>query len=237
MPTDIITRLQQQLAAAADPEFQTRQQHYSKEKIDSLGVKTGTVRAIAKAFEPEIKALPLEECLNHCTQLLAHGIAEYRCAALQWAFARRKELKTNHYALLEEWLRDHVHNWADCDQLCCEVFVDFMMRHPSFFQNVLTWAQSQNRWERRAAAVILIKELRKKGDTLPLLFQVAEILLPDPDDLVQKGYGWALKEATETHLDRTLPWIMSHKAQMPRTALRYAIEKLPEPQRQAALSR
>lgn len=236
MPTDIISRLHQQILAAADPEFQAQQQHYSKDKIESFGVKTGAVRAIAKTFEQEIKALPLDQCLDLCTELLSHRLVEYRCVALTWAYARRRELRPPHYACLEGWLRDHVHNWADCDQLCCEVFVDFMMRYPQHFQNVLTWARSQNRWERRAAAVILIKELRKKGDTLPLLFQVAEILLHDSEDLVQKGYGWALKEATETHLDHTLPWIMAHRATMPRTALRYATEKLPSSLRQAALA-
>lgn len=236
MSADIISRLHQQLSAAADPEFQTRQQHYSKDKIDSLGVKTGTVRTIAKTLEPEIKALPLEQCLDLCTELLSHGLVEYRCTALAWAYNRRRELKPSHYHRLEGWLRNHVHNWADCDQLCCEVFVDFMLRYPEHFPNVLHWARSENQWERRAAAVILIKELRKKGDTLPLLFQVAEILLQDPDDLVQKGYGWALKEATESHLAPTLNWIMAHKSQMPRTALRYATEKLPHPHRQAALT-
>ena len=60
------------------------------------------------------------------------------------------------------------------------------------------WASHPNRWVKRGAAVSLIIPVRK-GLFLPEVFEIAEILLLDSDDLVQKGYGWMLKAASESH--------------------------------------
>lgn len=65
------------LMAVADPEFQVRQQGYSKEPIRSLGVRVGTMRAIAKSFFPVVKSLPMPEFLAACWQLLREGTVEH----------------------------------------------------------------------------------------------------------------------------------------------------------------
>jgi 3-methyladenine DNA glycosylase AlkD len=51
--------------------------------------------------------------------------------------------------------------------------------------------------------------------------------MQDPEDLVQKGYGWMLKVTADTRRKEVFDFVMKHKAVMPRTALRYAIEKMP----------
>lgn len=62
-------------------------------------------------------------------------------------------------------------------------------------------------------------------------------MLEDPDDMVQKGYGWMLKEATKKFPDEVFDYVMRHKGRMPRTALRYAIEKLPANLRRKAMAK
>lgn len=79
---------------------------------------------------------------------------------------------------------------------------------------------------KRAAAVTLIVPARK-GQFLSDIFGIADILLTDKDDMVQKGYGWMLKAASEVHEREVFDYVGSRKAVMPRTALRYAIEKMP----------
>ena len=64
---------------------------------------------------------------------------------------------------------------------------------------------------------------------------MADALLIDPDDMVQKGYGWMLKAASKTYPDEVFQYVMRHKKEMPRTALRYAIEKMPEARRRRAM--
>ena len=88
------------------------------------------------------------------------------------------------------------------------------------------WARSSNRWVKRASAVSLIVPARK-GKFLEDIFEIADILHSDKDDMVQKGYGWMLKAASQAHQNEVFKYVMSKKATMPRTSLRYAIEKMP----------
>jgi 3-methyladenine DNA glycosylase AlkD len=88
------------------------------------------------------------------------------------------------------------------------------------------WAKSANRWVKRASAVSFIIPARK-GLFLNDIFEIADTLLMDKDDMVQKGYGWMLKAASQAHEEEVFDFVMNNKGIMPRTALRYAIEKMP----------
>jgi 3-methyladenine DNA glycosylase AlkD len=69
------------------------------------------------------------------------------------------------------------------------------------------------------------------------ILEIADSLLEDRDDLVQKGYGWMLKEASRLHQKEVFDYVMRKKTAMPRTALRYAIEKMPAELRQRAMEK
>lgn len=88
----------------------------------------------------------------------------------------------------------------------------------------------------KAAAVSLIIPARK-GLFLDDIFEIADSLLSDNDDLVQKGYGWMLKAASESHMQTVFEFVLARKNSMPRTALRYAIEKMPPQMRQMAMTK
>jgi len=66
----------------------------------------------------------------------------------------------------------------------------------------------------------------REGRYLDDVFEIADILLEDQDDMVQKGYGWMLKAASQSHQTEVFDYVMKNKTRMPRTALRYAIEKM-----------
>jgi 3-methyladenine DNA glycosylase AlkD len=89
---------------------------------------------------------------------------------------------------------------------------------------------------KRAAAVSLIIPA-KHGQFLPEIIRIADRLLLDKDDMVQKGYGWMLKEASEQHLDEVYQYVLKHRKDMPRTALRYAIEKMPPEMKAEAMKK
>jgi 3-methyladenine DNA glycosylase AlkD len=108
--------------------------------------------------------------------------------------------------------------------------------YPKFTTNLIDWSKSENRWKKRASAVSLIIPARK-GLFLPEIFEIADTLLADPDDLVQKGYGWMLKAASEAHQTEVFDFVMSRKNVMPRTAFRYAIEKMPPERRAEAMKK
>ena len=110
------------------------------------------------------------------------------------------------------------------------------MKYPEYIARLKQWAGLENRWVKRAAAVTLVLPARR-GGFLNDIFQIADILLLDKDDLVQKGYGWMLKEASRQHQQEVLDYVIQHKKEMPRTALRCAIEKMPSELRQQAMSK
>jgi 3-methyladenine DNA glycosylase AlkD len=104
---------------------------------------------------------------------------------------------------------------------------EFIEQYPQYITELKKRTSSSNRRVKRAAAVSLIIPA-KKGKFLTDIFQIADSLLLDPDDMVQKGYGRMLKVASQAHEQEVFAYVMKHKAIMPRTALRYAIEKMPK---------
>ncbi|MCW4043071.1 MAG: DNA alkylation repair protein [Candidatus Bathyarchaeota archaeon] len=101
----------------------------------------------------------------------------------------------------------------------------FIFQFPEYISKVKEWTRSANRWTRRASAVVLIYSIRRKKG-LGSIFEIADALLADQDIMVQKGYGWMLKEASNHYPEEVYDYVMRNKKEMPRTALRYAIEKL-----------
>ena len=107
---------------------------------------------------------------------------------------------------------------------------------PKLIKDLKRWAESSNRWKKRAAAVTLIIPARK-GLFLNDIFEISETLLLDTDDMVQKGYGWMLKAASEAHPKEVFDYLMKRKETMPRTSFRYALEKMPENWRKKAMKK
>ena len=203
------------------------------------GVKLPEVNKIAKIGLQTIQTYPKQIIFELCEELWKSGYFEEAIVACTWSESQHKKYEPADFAVFERWLSNYVNNWADCDTFCNHSIGTFLMMFPHYVAKLKEWTQSPNRWVRRGAAVSLIVPARE-GLFLNDIIEIAEILLLDTDDLVQKGYGWMLKAASmsetfvkgsnetkKEHLDTVFNFVMKHKAVMPRTALRYAIEKMP----------
>ena len=93
-------------------------------------------------------------------------------------------------------------------------------------RNVFRWAKSDNRWLRRAAGVSLIQGTRR-GMFFPEIRRLAVTLLPDDEDMVQKGRGWLLREIAKANPVRAVPLLNRIRDRAPRLVLRTACETLP----------
>ncbi len=140
------------------------------------------------------------------------------------------------FRIFEKWVHKYLNNWASCDTLCNHNVGDCVQMYPGYLSELKKWALSDNRWVRRASAVSLIVPARH-GKFLADIFEIAELLLTDKEDMVQKGYGWMLKEASKPYQKEVFDFVMKNKAVMPRTALRYAIEKMPAGLRAMAMEK
>lgn len=228
MSNQIISDIRQALIDSIDPKALASSERYHKpgEAPNVHGVRMGEVGKIAKEGLKQIKGLSKQDIFELCEQLWQPGYLEESVVACIWAESLHKQYEPTDFKIFEHWVHDYLTNWADCDTLCNHTVGGFVMKYPEYIAELKKWATSSKRFVRRAAAVTLIIPARK-GLFLNDIFEIADILLPDEDDLVQKGYGWMLKAASEADQQEVFNYVMSKKDIMPRTALRYAIEKMP----------
>jgi 3-methyladenine DNA glycosylase AlkD len=233
---DIIHKIRKILEESADQNTRIGSQRYFKEAVTVHGVKAATARNISKDFFAEVKDKPKAEIFAICEKLWQSGYLEESFVASDWSDKLRKKFEPADFEILERWIKNYVNNWASCDTLCNHTVGDFVMMYPEYISKLKEFAHSGNRWVKRAAAVSLIVPARK-GLFLRDIFEIADILLLDKDDMVQKGYGWMLKAASQAHQQEVFEYVMIKKAVMPRTALRYAIEKMPEELKKQAMQK
>ena len=236
MTEDILDCIRRELLDNADKKTRESAQNYFKEKALFHGVKTSIVTTIAKSYFKKIKPLDKSQIFVLCKNLLESGYSEEAFIACDWVYELRSKYEESDFITFEKWLNLYIDNWAKCDTFCNHSVAAFIEKYPSFIEKLLLWTRSDNRWVRRASAVTLILPARK-GFHLKEVFQIADNLMGDKDDLVQKGFGWLLKEASRIHLNEVFDYIKSHKKIMPRTSLRYAIEKMPEEYRKMAMEK
>ncbi len=232
----IIAAIRAELKVAADPKTGASAQSFFKEPVTVYGVKTAIVSRIAQRHFRDVERLSKDEIFSLCEELLKSDYMEEAFIACDWAYSLHEEYGPGDFTLFERWVGMYVNNWAKCDTLCNHTIESLVEKYPRHIADLKRWAKSENRWFRRAAAVTLIIPA-KQGKFLADIFDIADILLEDTDDLVQKGYGWLLKEASKQHRKEVFEYVMRNKADMPRTALRYAIEKMPEDLRREAMAR
>jgi len=228
MKEKILTEIRQVLKDCADEKTRQSSSRYFKEGEEALvyGVSMQEVGKIGKEFYKQIKGNSKKEIFEICEELWKSKYLEEAGIACIFSECLHKIYEPSDFKVFEHWVQKYVNNWADCDTLCRLTVGTFVNKYPEYVNELKHWAKSHNRWVKRASAVSLIMPARK-GMFLKDIFEIADILLLNTDDMVQKGYGWMLKVASEKHQKEVFDYVMSKKAVMPRTALRYAIEKMP----------
>jgi len=233
---NIILKLRKKLKKNSDAKTRESFQRFFKEEVKFYGVRAGLVSKISKESFGEIKELSKKEIFSLCEELFRSGISEEAWIAADWAERIKSRFTPGDFKIFERWIGKYIDNWAKCDTLCNHAVGSFILKHPGFIKKLLAFTKSKNRWMRRAAAVTLIIPA-KQGKFLKEIFQIADKLLLDSDDMVQKGYGWMLKEASRKNEKQVFDYVIKNKKTMPRTALRYAIEKMPEDLKKRAMEK
>ena len=233
---EITDKVRRELREASDEKTRESGLRYFKEDVNLYGIRSKTVKEIAQANFALVKHRSKQEIFSLCDSLWQSGMMEETFVACLWSGRLAGKFVPEDFKVLERWVHKYVNNWASCDTLCNHSVGDFIQMYPGFISELKRWAVSDNRWTRRASAVSLIIPARR-GKFLPDIFEIAEILLRDKDDMVQKGYGWMLKEASKPSQKEVFDFVMKYKAVMPRTALRYAIEKMPAGLRARAMEK
>jgi 3-methyladenine DNA glycosylase AlkD len=191
-----------------------------------IGVTVPELRQVAASYQ----AITLREV----TQLLRSTIHEERLLALLIlvrAYARGDgHTKKRIYELYLGNTR-HVNNWDLVDASAEHIVGAFLLGKSKKPLSAL--ARSSDLWERRTAIMATFHFI-KRGKFAETL-KIARILFADKEDLIHKAVGWMLREVGKRHLQSEERFLKEHYKKMPRTMLRYAIERLPESKRQRYL--
>lgn len=208
--------------------FKTGKGEYGEGDI-FIGITVPESRKIAKKYSN------LE--LEYISELLKSKIHEERLIALLILvdkFKKAKKNKSEQRKIFEFYLTQSqfVNNWDLVDLSADKIVGEFLFNDEK--QLLYYYAKSKNIWQRRIAIVSTFAFIKKRkfGETLA----VAEILLRDEHDLIQKAVGWMLREIGKRNPEVLETFLRTNYKSMPRTMLRYSIEKFPQEKRKAYLS-
>jgi 3-methyladenine DNA glycosylase AlkD len=194
-----------------------------------IGVQMGKVFALAKEF--------MWMSLSEIEKLLESPIHEVRTGAVSIMDFQARDKKTpepRRKELFDLYIDRHdcINNWDLVDRSAVFVVGSYLFNKPRKILYKL--ARSKNMWERRTAIVSTSYFLRK-GEVTDT-FKIGEILVNDKEDLINKAVGGWLREAGKQDPEQLIEFLDNHASTMPRTALRYSIEKMNPSQRKKYLS-
>jgi len=233
---NIIGEIRNELIKNSDEKCKQNYQRFFKEKVKFYGVKSAQVGKTAKRYWDEIKSLPKRIIYEICEMLLASDYCEEAFIVCDWLPKMSNQYKESDFNVFKKWISKYVNNWAKCDTFCNHTMGKFLELYPHYISELKKWNRSSNIWMKRASAVSLIIPA-KNGKYLEDVFEISNNLLLDPSDMVQKGYGWLLKEASRKHQKEVLDFVIKNKKLMPRTSLRYAIELMPANLKKIAMAK
>jgi 3-methyladenine DNA glycosylase AlkD len=221
-----LLKLKKELQSIADKEqsknlqsfFKTGKGEYGEGDI-FLGIKVPVQRKIAKKY--------IDLSLKDLQNLLDSKIHEYRFTALIIIIQKNRGLDISSKEIFDFYIKNfkNVNNW-DLVDISAPHIVGRYLFDKSNRKILYKFAKSKNLWEKRISIVSTFAFIRENQfeDTL----KIAEILLNDEHDLIHKAVGWALREVGKKDRKTEEIFLKKYYKQMPRTMLRYAIEKFPE---------
>lgn len=230
---NLVETIHTELKELGDPEIAKHSQRFFKtgkgeygEGDIFLGIRVPVLRKIAKRFKQATR----EDALS----LLKSEYHEVRLTALLLLVGLyEKADEVGKQEIYEDYLAhvDYINNWDLVDSSALQIVGHFLFnRDRSVLYDL---ARSSDLWERRISIIATFYFIRQMDfeDTL----KVSEIMLEDSEDLIHKAVGWMLREVGNRSILTEERFLKKHYNRMPRTMLRYAIEKFPEQKRQAYL--
>ena len=242
MAADSVVRAAKEIAAALEEHarppgaFDPTGYFRTSEPLTFLNTGTPVVRALGRQVARAHRAdWSVPDLLRFAERLITDARFELKGAGIEALAYRRRELTPAMLPTFKHWLAaNHCANWATTDALCGSVIGPLVLEHPHLAPVVAAWTDHRNLWVRRAAAVSLIKSAAR-GQSLDAAYGVATALRSDGHDLIQKAAGWLLREAGKSDLARLERYLRDGGPAIPRTTLRYAIERFPAERRGSLL--
>ena len=199
-------------------------------------VGTTTMRSLVKAVHAAHRdEWSIDDAMAFAERLVVDRHFEAKSVGIEVVARYRRDFTPSLLASWKRWLaQNHSANWATTDSICGFLIGPLLVRYPRLAAGMRAWARDRNMWVRRAAAVSLIPSVRR-GLASDLSYEVARRLHHDKEDLIQKAVGWLLRETGKKDPARLERYLRANGPAIPRTTVRYAIERFPPRTRLALL--
>ncbi len=237
-PLDIAREARRALAAKADPVRARGAERYFKEAMKCYGVAAPDVHALVSGLHARVKGRwTADDAIALCDILFPDAEHEAKAVGALMLAKFKRSLPPGLFAKTKSWLAaDLLPSWAAVDVLCPDVLGAFLEAHRSYVEKIRAWASHPNRWVKRASLVSFIK-LARQPEFLSAIYEISASVFAAADDLVEKANGWLLREAGKADPARLERFLLAHGPAVPRTTVRYAIERFPEAKRRALLAK
>jgi 3-methyladenine DNA glycosylase AlkD len=202
-----------------------------------LNVGTDTVRKLARDLVRDHRdRWGVSEGVVFANALIADRYLEVKSIGIEVLACYRREFTPVLLRLWKRWLaNNHSANWATTDSICGLLIGPLLVAHPRLVKEMPSWSRHRNMWVRRASAVSLIPSVRR-GVALDTAYEIAQRLHRDQEDLLQKAVGWMLREAGKADAGRLEHYLRANGSFIPRTTVRYAIERFSPAKRRELLA-
>lgn len=197
---------------------------------------TAAMRGLARSVYLEHRdAWSIDDAMALADLLMTDRFLEAKSVGIEVVARYRKSFTPSLLRRWHGWLAaNQSANWATTDAICGALIGPLLVAFPQRAKAMQAWSRHRNMWVRRASIVGLIP-LARRGQELDLVYSIAKRLHADQEDLIQKAVGWALREAGKADPIRLERYLRAHGPSIPRTTVRYAIERFPSSRRAALL--
>ena len=231
-------------------EFDASRYFRGERNFGFLNTGTAPMRTLARAIcVAQREHWTVGDAIAFADALMPDKYLEVKNVGLEVLARYRRDFPPSLLARCKTWLaRDYSANWATTDTMCGIVIGPLLLKHPQLVPQLRAWAGHKNMWVRRASIVGLLKPMRVGPSTragsrarsgqavLDQVYATARRLHPDPNDLIHKAVGWALREAGKIDPARLERYLRANVRVIPRTTFRYAIERFSETRRKQLLA-
>jgi 3-methyladenine DNA glycosylase AlkD len=217
-------------------DFDARRYFRGELDLGFYNVRAKEVRDLARSIHVAQAGWRVDDAVEFADLLIRDRFLEVKSLGIEVLARYRRHFEPRHLAIWKRWLADgYSANWATTDSICGYLIGPLVASRPELARRMERWSRHRVMWVRRASAVGLLRGIRSGAVPLDLLYKTAATLHADREDLIEKAVGWALREAGRVDPPRLERYLRERGLVIPRTTLRYAIERMSESKRRQVL--
>lgn len=222
-PAELASEIREYCVENADPATVEKYSHYFKEGYDAYGLSLQQVEdTVLDILEGGAGYKLIQQT---CRILVRSPKYEETSFAILLTKAFEKDFTLKTFEDLEFWFLFGIRNWAHADVISGELIYPMLKQKIIDLSTLEPWRVAENKFQRRAVPVSLIKHMKVTKD-LPLFLEFLSPMMMDADREVQQGLGWFLREAWKVRKEETETFLFQWKDKAPRLIFQYATEKM-----------